>query len=249
MACWLRNILRLVAIAPLFAAMSNEPVTAADAWPDRYNDCLAVEEAETGIDACVDALTSPALSVFERAAVYTRLARFYRKADLIAEADASVKFSLSLDPGNPESYAELGAIQYVKMELEGAYDPLTRAISDGISSAHVYNNRGMVLQALGELDNAIADLDLAVELSTSNGEIWNNRANLFCEAGNAEASYQDRIQALYNLRFTAAAAQAGLRKSGFYEGPTDGIWGYDSEQALRAWTRAGCPNAPASRLQ
>ena len=107
----------------------------------------------------------------------------------------------------------------------------------------------MALQALGLFDEAIADLDRAIELSHSNGEIWNNRANLFCETGDVEAAFQDRIQALYNLRFTAAAAQVGLRKSGFYEGPADGIWGYDSEQALRAWTRAGCPNAPVSRLQ
>ena len=249
MACWLRNTFRLVAIASLLTATSNEPVTAADAWPDRYNDCLALEEPETGVDACMDALTSPALAVSERAAVYRNLARFYRKAELIAEAEASIRFSLSLDPGHPETFGELGAVQYLKAEYRDAYDSLTLAISDGVSTAAVFNNRGMVLHALGDLDSAIADLDLAVELSDSNGEIWNNRANLFCEAGNVEGSYRDRIQALYNLRFTAAAAQAGLRKSGFYEGPADGIWGYDSEQALRAWTRAGCPNAPASRLQ
>ncbi len=249
MACWLRNILRLVAIAPLLGATICTQAGAASAWPDRYNDCLGVEDAEGATEACMDALSSPALSVFERADVYRRLAGMLRKADRIAEAEASVQSSLSLFPGNPEALAELGAVQYMKSNFEGAKDSLTKAISGGALSGTVFNNRGMTLQALGQFTEAIADLDRAVELSVSNGEIWNNRANVLCQAGIAEASYQDRIQALYNLRFTASAAQAGLRKSGFYTGPADGIWGYDSEEALLAWTRAGCPNAPASRLQ
>ena len=81
---------------------------------------------------------------------------------------------------------------------------------------------------------------------TSGGTEANNLA-LYGLAGEPPAKIV--ISAIEHPSVTAAAAQAGLRKSGFYDGPADGIWGYDSEQALRAWTRAGCPNAPASRLQ
>lgn len=248
-ACWQRRFFRLAALALLSLATLENSAKAASAWPDRYNDCLSGADADDGADACIDALTSPALSVFQRAEVYRHLARFYRKANLITEAESSIRTALTLYPGNPETIAEMGTIYFIKSDYEAAKAALSRAISGGASSGSVFNNRGMTFQALGQFAEAISDLDRAIELSGSNGEIWNNRANLFCETGNVSAAYEDRIQALYNLRFTAAAAQAGLRKSGFYDGPTDGIWGYDSEQALRAWTQAGCPNAPASRLQ
>lgn len=222
---------------------------AASAWPDRYNDCLGMTDAEEAVPACIDALTSPALSVLERAEVYRRLGYLHRKREEIQQAESSLQSSLALVPDSPFTKAEFGAILYLKSDFKAAYEMLSEAIAGGASDSTAYNNRGMALIALGDVKSALRDLDVAISLTTDNGELWNNRANARCATGDVQGAYQDRIQALYNRRFTASAAQAGLRRSGFYSGPADGIWAFDSEEALLAWTEAGCPDAPASRLQ
>ena len=235
------------AIAALL--ISAVPGRTASAWPDRYNDCLSLEDADDAEQACRDALTSPALSVLERSEVYRQLGALHRWNDRLEDAEASLDASLALVPESPQTLAEVGAVKFLQSDFEGAKTALSRAIAGGVPGGETLSNRGMVLQKLGEIKAALQDFDAAVQLSAENGEIWNNRANALCATGDVEGSYRDRIQALYNQRFTAAAAQTGMRKTGFYTGPSDGIWGYDSEQALRAWTEAGCPNAPASRLQ
>lgn len=222
---------------------------AASAWPDRYNDCLGLEDAAEAADACLDALTSPALSVLERAEVFRQLGILHRWEDRLDDAKANLDSALALVPDNPETLAEMGAVLFLEQDYEGANAKLSQAIAGGAPGSAAWNNRAMTLQALGDMKGALRDFDAAVEIAETNGAIFNNRANALCATGEVEGAYRDRIQALYNQRFTAAAAQAGLRNSGFYDGPADGIWGFDSEQALYAWTEAGCPNAPASRLQ
>ena len=222
---------------------------AASAWPERYNDCLGLDDPEEAIAACMDALTSPALSVLERSEVFRELGSLHRYAERLDAARFNLDASLALVPESPETLAELGAVLYLQDDFKGAEAALSRAIAGNLPSGRAHNNRAMALLKLGKADAALRDFDVAVRISETNGAIWNNRANALCSTGNIEGAYNDRIQALYNGRFTAAAAQAGLKTSGFYDGPTDGIWGFDSEEALRAWTAAGCPNAPATRLQ
>ncbi len=237
----------LAAIATLLLGTGS--ARAASAWPDRYNDCLGLVDATEAAEACADALTSPALSVLERSEVFRRIGELHRWSERLDDAEASLNASLALVPESPQTLAEVGAVKFLQSDFEGAKAALSRAISGGVSGSAALSNRGMTLEKLGEIKAALQDFDAAVELSAENGAIWNNRANALCASGDVEGAYRDRIQALYNQRFTAAAAQTGLRKAGFYDGPSDGIWGFDSEQALRAWTEAGCPNAPASRLQ
>ncbi|MEM7210588.1 MAG: tetratricopeptide repeat protein [Pseudomonadota bacterium] len=225
------------------------PVFAASAWPDRYNDCLGMDNPGDAEEACNDALTSPALSVLERSEVYRQLGKLNRLDERLGAAKSDLEASLALVPESPETLAEMGAVLYLEADYKGASEALSKAIVGGILGGAVYNNRGLALLALGEIKDAMRDFDAAIELASENGTIWNNRANALCASGDIEGAYRDRIQALYNRRFTASQAQAGLRNSGFYDGPADGIWGFDSEDALRAWTEAGCPNAPKSRLQ
>ena len=135
-ACWHRHFLRLAAFALLITAALGDLAGAASAWPDRYNDCLSVGDAETGAEACIDALTSPALSVFERAEVYRHLAKYYRKSKLIAEAETSIRTSLALVPGNPEAIAEMGTVHYIKSEFEAA----ETALSPGDIRRHLIRN-------------------------------------------------------------------------------------------------------------
>lgn len=128
-----------------------------------------------------------------------------------------------------------------------------RAIYDAVleaEPAHVaaLNNRGVVAMLEGRLGDAITDLTAALQIAPEDGTVWNNRANANCTLKEVEAAAADRVEAMNAGRFTVTEAQAGLRSSGFYSGPADGIWVYDSEKALIEWTRAGCPDAPATRL-
>ena len=141
-----------------------------------------------------------------------------------------------------------GDIYYRDGQFGEAREAYTRALAVDPSSAKALNNRGLTLVQLGDLAAAVEDLSKALDAAPSNGTVWNNRANVNCTLKRVQESVADRIQALYRGRFTAAEAQGGLRRTGFYDGPSDGIWGYDSEQALLAWTWAGCPRPPKSRL-
>jgi len=243
---WKHPIVAILASALL---VQHTPALGASAWPDRYNDCLGMEDPNDAQNACEDALTSPALSVLERSEVYRQLGKLNRLEDRLDAAKSDLEASLALVPESPETLAEMGAVLYMEANFEGARELLSKAIAKGVPGASAFNNRGMTLLALGEIKDALRDFNAAVELASDNGAIWNNRANALCASGDVEGAYLDRIQALYNRRFTASQAQAGLRSSGFYDGPADGIWGFDSEQALRAWTEAGCPDAPKSRIQ
>ena len=141
-----------------------------------------------------------------------------------------------------------GDIHYRDGLYNEAREAYSRALAVDPASAKALNNRALAFLQLGDLTAAVEDLSKALDAAPSNGTIWNNRANVNCTLKRVQESVADRIQALYRGRFTAAEAQGGLRRTGFYDGPSDGIWGYDSEQALLAWTWAGCPRPPKSRL-
>ncbi len=128
-----------------------------------------------------------------------------------------------------------------------AFDAYTTAIIADPADANALNNRALAAIGLGDLEKALVDLTVALSLKPQNGAIWNNRANLNCLLKRYSDSIGDRLAAMQRGRFTAAAAQSGLRRSGYYRGPSDGIWGYDSDDALRDWTEAGCPDAPKNR--
>lgn len=226
-----------------------QPAAAASAWPDRFHDCMGIEDVADAENACIDALSSPALSVLERSEVYRRLGKLNRLEERLDAAKSDLETSLALVPENAETFAEMGAVLYLQSDFLGAKSLFSRAISGGVPGSAALNNRAMTYFALGEIEAALRDFDAALERASGNGAIWNNRANARCASGDVEGSYNDRIQALYNRRFTASQAQAGMKNTGFYDGPSDGIWGFDSETALRAWTEAGCPRAPKSRLQ
>ena len=166
---------------------------------------------------------------------------------------ATLMFVASLGAGpsranDARQIALEGDIHYRDSQFSEAREAYSRALAVDPRNAKALNNRALTFLQLGDLAAAVEDLSRALDAAPSNGTIWNNRANVNCTMKRVQESVADRIQALYRGRFTAAEAQGGLRRTGFYNGPSDGIWGYDSEQALLAWTWAGCPRPPKSRL-
>jgi len=141
-----------------------------------------------------------------------------------------------------------GNADYRRGDLDAARAAYSGALAIDAADVAARNNRALVRARQGDLGAALDDLGIALEASPGNGVIWNNRANVNCEMARTDAAVADRVQALYRGRFTAAAAQAGMRRSGHYDGPADGIWGPDSADALYDWTAAGCPGAPKSLL-
>lgn len=141
-----------------------------------------------------------------------------------------------------------GNQDYRDGRLNQAVAVYSEALKLAPNNVKALNNRGLAFEANGQLKDALVDLSRAVELAPENGAIWNNRANTNCKLKRVRQSVADRMQALYTGRFTVGQAQSGLRRSGFYRGPSDGIWGYDADDALLDWTEAGCPDPPASRL-
>lgn len=135
---------------------------------------------------------------------------------------------------------------------DGRYGPArdlyTRVLTIDPDNLRALNNRGVALVRLGDHQAALADFSRAVEMAPKNGNVWNNRANLYCSIQRFEESLLDRLRAFHNGRFNIAQAQGSLRKQGFFQGLSDGIWDDEEARALKEWTDAGCPNPPADRL-
>jgi tetratricopeptide (TPR) repeat protein len=219
------------------------PIAAAD----DFVDCLSERDASLGIPACEAALSED-LTTEERAEVFLALGLHQRKSGDLTAALENLDEASSLSVVNSEAMTEIGLIHYAKGDQDAAITAFSQALAVEPDYVRALNNRAVARIAVGRLKAAVEDLDLALTLDSNNADIWNNRANAYCQMGAVDDAYRDRLQALYAGRFTAASAQAGLRKSGFYNGPSDGIWGPDSEDALLAWTKVGCQNAPKTRL-
>ena len=116
-----------------------------------------------------------------------------------------------------------------------------RAIRLDPGLAIPYNDRGAAYHKLGEHARAIEDYDQALRLNPGFAIAYDNRAIARCRLGQVEASVSDRMQAIRLGAFTAKDVQSYLRDRGFYKGAIDGNFGPASQQALRDWTAAGCP--------
>lgn len=229
--------------AGLVACLAVTPVRA-----DAQADCLAETDPQDGLAACRAAIAEREWPVDELVKLMAAEGNHLRASGNAEGALAVYDEALAMTPGNGSLLAEKGRALQQSGDDRGAADAYAAAIRAGVASPLIFNNRGVAHLNLGELPAAVADFDAALALDPDYGNAWNNRANAHCADGAVEASVADRIRALYAGRFTAAAAQAGLRKSGFYDGPADGIWGPDSEDALRVWTASGCPSAPKTRI-
>jgi len=104
-----------------------------------------------------------------------------------------------------------------------------------------YNSLNIVYLRLKRPADALAASNNAIRLAPNDGGYVNGRANAYCMMGNAEASYNDRLQALSMGRFTPDGLQRALQARGYYNGPIDGNFGDASKAALKRWTEAGCP--------
>ena len=196
--------------------------------------CLEESDPSTGVEMCRAALQERQWPIDELLDLLVAYGNHLRsQGDYDAALDIYLQ-GIAMSPAAGQLHAEAGRAHQLAGNDEAAKEAYGSAIRAGSANPAVLNNRGVAFLALGEIDAAVADFDAALTLDSGYGNAWNNRANAHCLAGAIDASVRDRIQALYAGRFTAAAAQAGLRKSGFYEGPADGIWGPDSEDASLA---------------
>ncbi len=238
---------RLLCMAPRTACLMLGLLAPASAMADEFLTCLNERDADVGIAACELALTED-LTTQERAEVFLALGLHHRKSGNFNAALDSLDEASSLSVVNSKAMTEIGLLHYAQGDQDAAISAFSQALAVEPRFVRALNNRAVARMNVGRFTAAIEDLDLALTIDENDADLWNNRANVHCEMGAVDDAYRDRLQALYAGRFTAASAQSGLKKAGFYDGPSDGIWGPDSEDALLAWTKGGCPNAPKTRL-
>lgn len=238
---------QFAATAALAVGMLLGSVATSSANEDSFLVCLNERDADVGIPACELALDED-LTTPERAQVFLALGLHQRKSGDLDTALANLDEASSLSVVNSKALTEIGLVHLAKEDQDAAISAFSQALAVEPDYVRALNNRAVARIAVGRLSAAIEDLDRALMLDANDADIWNNRANLHCEMGDVDNAYRDRLQALYAGRFSAASAQSGMKKTGFYDGPSDGIWGPDSEDALLAWTKGGCPNAPKTRL-
>lgn len=124
--------------------------------------------------------------------------------------------------------------------FHAALDDCNRAV-ELKPSQHAFNNRAWANEKLGNLQEAISDSTRAIALDATYWQAYNTRANVRCMLGQVATSVEDRLAAIEGGRWKPRDAQAWLKNRGYYDGPVDGAFGTSSQNALRAWTRDGCP--------
>ena len=175
------------------------------------------------------------------------MARYLALGSVIAMAIVIVAAPPAQAQNNTEALAAAD-ILYRDGSYAQARAAYSRVLSAESENVKALNNRGLAHARLGDLNAAREDLDKALKLEKRNGDLWNNSANVSCSMKRYAEAFEHRQFAFYNGRFSLEQAQRTLRRLGYFYGLSDAVWDIDEDRALKDWTEAGCPNAPADRL-
>jgi len=72
------------------------------------------------------------------------------------DAEHWIRYSLSLNPGDPEAWYEAGRIEYTLNDFQPSLDAFRRSLELDPASVKAENNLGLTLEALNHVDEAIS---------------------------------------------------------------------------------------------
>ena len=230
------RILSLIAVMVLFVSSLAAPSRA-----DMVDDCNQDYDRGLSIGGCTAVIRSGQWQGKELAPAYNSRGVAYYLSGYTAQAIEDFNQALRLDPGLVLAYNSRGSVYYDLGDYAQAIENLDQALRLDPGYALAYYNRGNAYRAVGDHARAIEDFDQALLLDPGDDEAYDNRAQSRCLLGMIEASLDDRMQAIRLGATTAKVYQQILLIDGFYKGTIDGNFGAASQQALREWTAAGCP--------
>jgi len=99
-----------------------------------------------------------------------------RVSELVGKHLARIDQKFKKPTGKASDYLRLGNIEYGKGNYEKALEFYQTALKINPLYVEAYNNRGVVLDLLGQPEQALKDFDKALELKSDDAEIWCNKA-------------------------------------------------------------------------
>jgi len=99
-----------------------------------------------------------------------------RVSELVGKHLARIDRKFKKPTGKASDYLRLGNIEYGKGNYEKALEFYQTALKINPLYVEAYNNRGVVLDLLGQPEQALKDFDKALELKSDDAEIWCNKA-------------------------------------------------------------------------
>ncbi|MCZ7564248.1 MAG: tetratricopeptide repeat protein [Burkholderiales bacterium] len=229
---------RVVTVA--FVALLSPQSSVAQQDPVR--DCRREGDAARVIRGCTAVIEHgkriggyPEAWVFvNRALAYEQIGE-YRKA--IVDYDLAIK----LDPKNPVGYMIRGNA-YVKLgDFVRGLGDLKHARQIDESDHRIPYNLGVAEESRGNFDAAVSHYSEAIRLKPDFVNGYNNRANVYCRLERVQESMDDRLASMSLGVTTPRTSQRFLRALGYYDGPATASMDAATINALRRWTRDGCP--------
>lgn len=198
-------------------------------------ECTQQQDWWMRIAACTEVIESgdwpgrrAAWAYSNRAVAHTALGAYI---DAFDDHERAVK----LDPSSATARNNKANAHARFREYDRALAEYSAAIRlrPGYVSAHF--NRAGVLVALGRDREAAEDYAAVIAARPDLGAAYAGRAEALCRTGEVDGSVTDRLEALEHGGLTPALVEAHLQETGYLRDDTD------LEDALKAWTQAGCP--------
>ncbi len=225
-----------LALAALIAMLALYSPSEADVVAD----CRQQEDTDLAIEACTVAINSDRWSGEGLAWAYNNRGLAFEAKQDYQRALVDYDRALQLAPDYAAAYSNRGNSHAYQGNLEQALADHNRAIELDPNYVEAYHNRGVDYEELGDLEAALADYRKVLELDPEHRNSHLGIATVTCKLGDVEASMEARLSAIRKRIVSPRAMQEMLRRLDYYSGTIDGVFGRNSQLALRSWTSEGC---------
>ena len=220
----------ILVLAALFVALSGP--ARADDWAE----CQAREDMEAAVAACTRMLESyetpmglRALAYWQRAAIRFRQKDFDKVISDCNEA-------LSINPNFAPAYDTRGGAHLGRGEFDLAIADQTRAINLQPMSGY-FNNRAWAYFLMGDIPKAHSDISAAERMGPLGPAELDTRGHVRAARGEKDGAVQDFLDAAQASEEMRQEYQNGLKRQRVYDGPPDGKWTKQLEDAIGACVR------------
>jgi len=132
------------------------------------------------------------------AELYENVAAGEAKQGKTDEAFEHLNKALTLQPGSPSAYANMGVVLFQKGKVEDAIIHYKKALEFKSDSAEVLNNLAMALAEKGEVDEAFSNLNKALQIRPWYAEAHFNMGNLLLRQNKFDAAIEHYNKAIQN---------------------------------------------------
>lgn len=208
---------------------------------DDTEDCVQQKDYQLKAAGCSRAIASGKWSGKRLAWAYNNRGNAHINLKNYDAALRDLNKALELDPAHVNAMYNRG-ITYSRLnrmrDSEAQYSKVIRLKQDYWQA---YQNRAYVREKLGDLSRALSDVNEVFRYKPGHLRSLQARANILCKRGDVESSLQDRREVIRRGFWKAGSARKWLTGKGYDTKGAEGPFKGAALDALRRWTKDGCP--------